>query len=401
MNVEMPLHLRRTHNSIKAGIKILSSKNHTCTKVIQPHWTDTFRTPQNTTKNQSVYYRIQEFVSAINTTFIGPSFPSFPPWAYNKIKVDISLRKQINKHIDNPEFLKQAALAQIYKYNNLTYIYTDGSKVDDIVAAAFTIPSLAIDKKFRLCNECTIFAAELTAIKEAVAWILNNKDNDDQQYLIISDSLSVLTSIKQNTSKCRPNLYNELVLLLNQLEPSKVTMIWSPSHIDIAGNDRADRLAKEALGLDCVNSTSYLENQEMFNKIKPFIINKWQLEYDSIFSGHFHKSICPIVNTDIKYSDPSRVTEVQISRFRLGVVNTNHRLFVMGKHPNGLCDTCQSDDSIEHLLLNCKKEGIANDLQTQCLIYNSEFNVRSLLGIGSLQNAVYRNVKLITKGKLL
>jgi ribonuclease HI len=398
---EMPLHLRRTNNSIKAGIKILSNKNHTCIKVLQPHWTDTFRTAQNTTKNQSVYYRIQEFVSAINTTFIGPSFPSFPPWAYNKIKVDISLRKQVNKQLDNPEFLKQAMLAQIYKYNNLTHIYTDGSKVDDIVAAAFTIPSLEIDKTFRICNESTIFSAELTAIKEAVAWIINNEDNEDQQYIIISDSLSVLTSIKENRSNCRPNLFNELMILLNRLDPNKVTMFWTPSHIDLAGNDRADRLAKQALSLDSINSTNYLENQEMFAKIKPYIINKWQMEYDNTYRGHFYKSICPTVNTDIKYSDLSRITEVQISRFRLGVVNTNHRLFVMGKHPNGFCDTCQTKDSIEHLLLECKKENISNNLQAQCVLYNSEFNVRSLLGIGSLQGAVYRNVKIITNGKIL
>ena len=211
---EMPLHLRRTHNSIKVGIKVLSSKNHPCIKVVQPHWTDTFRTPLTISKNKSVYYRIQEFISTLDTAFIGPSYPTFPPWAYNKIKVDISLRKQVNKHIDNPEFLKQAALAHIYKYNKLTQMYTDGSKVGDIVAAAFTIPSLDIDKKFRLCNESSIYAAELTAIKEAVTWILDNVNNEDQQYLIISDSLSVLTSIKQNISKCRPNLYNELVILL-------------------------------------------------------------------------------------------------------------------------------------------------------------------------------------------
>ena len=135
------------------------------------------------------------------------------------------------------------------------------------------------------------------------------------------------------------------MILLNRLDPNKVTMFWTPSHIDLAGNDRADRLAKQALSLDSINSTNYLENQEMFAKIKPYVINKWQLEYDNTYRGHFYKSICPTVNTDIKYSDLSRITEVQISRFRLGVVNTNHRLFVMGKHPNGFCDTCQTKDS--------------------------------------------------------
>jgi ribonuclease HI len=398
---EMPLQLRRTHNSIKVGIKVLSSKNHPCIKVFQQHWTDVYRTPKNINNNQSIYYRTQEFISTLNTKYIGPSFPSFPPWAHNKIKVDISLRKQVNKQLDNPEFLKQATLTQMYKYNNLTHIYTDGSKVDDIVAAAFTIPSLEIDKKFRLCNETTIYAAELTAIKEAVAWILNNEGNEDQQYLIISDSLSVLTSIKLNISKCRPQLFNELVILLNKLDPDKVTMIWSPSHIDLAGNDRADRLAKEGLSLENINSTNYLEIEEMNAKIKPYIIAKWQIEYDNTYRGHFHKGICPTVNTDIKYSDSSRTTEVQISRFRLGVANTNYRLFVMGKHPTGLCDTCQIKGDLEHLLLKCTKDNISTILQNQCLMYKLDFDLKTLLGVGCLQNSLYNAVKLVSKGKLL
>jgi ribonuclease HI len=398
---EMPLHLRRTHNSIKVGLKILSTKNHPCIKVMQPHWTDTFRTPKNITKNQSIYYRTQEFISTVNTTYIGPSFPSFPPWAHNKIKVDISLRKQVNKQLDNPEFLKQAALSRIHNYDNLTHIYTDGSKVDDIVAAAFTIPSLEIDKKFRLCNESTIYAAELTAIKEAVTWIMNNEDNEDDQYLIISDSLSVLTSIKLNISKCRPQLFNELVILLSKLDPNKVTMIWSPSHIDLAGNDRADRLAKEGLSLENISSTNYLEIEEMNAKIKPYIINKWQIEYNNTYRGHFHKSICPTVNTDIKYSDSNRITEVQISRFRLGVANTNYRLYLMGKHPTGLCDTCQIKGDLDHLLLKCTKDNISTILQNQCLMYKLDFDLKTLLGVGCLQNSLYNAVKLVSKGKLL
>ena len=45
--------------------------------------------------------------------------------------------------------------------------------MDDLVAASFTVPSLNIDRKFRLCNKSSVYAAELTAIMEAVLWILN------------------------------------------------------------------------------------------------------------------------------------------------------------------------------------------------------------------------------------
>lgn len=64
-----------------------------------------------------------------------------------------------------------------------------------------------------------------------------------------------------------------------------------PSHID---NDRADTLAKEALTIDHINSTNYLELQEIFTLIKLYIINKWQIEYNADNRGHFYKSICPV-----------------------------------------------------------------------------------------------------------
>jgi len=36
----------------------------------------------------------------------------------------------------------------------------------------------------------------------------------------------------------------------------------------VTGNDKADALAKEALSIDYMNSTDYLEFEELFNLIK-------------------------------------------------------------------------------------------------------------------------------------
>src|SRR6218665_3797438 len=100
------------------------------------------------------------------------------------------------------------------------YIYTDGSKIDDIVSAAFRISSVDIDKKFRFCNNSTIYAAELAAIKEVLFWIIEIDKNDNCKYAIFSDSLGVLTSLKQNNCNSRPNLFYEVITLLNKLAPN-------------------------------------------------------------------------------------------------------------------------------------------------------------------------------------
>jgi hypothetical protein len=169
----------------------------------------------------------------------------------------------------------------------------------------------------------------------------------------------------------------------------------------LSGNDRADSLAKEALSIDHINSTNILEFQEIVTLIKRYILDRWQTEYDSDVKGHFYKSICSTVGTDIKYFEPYRHKEVQISRLRLGVANTNQRLFIIKRHSSGLCDACNVKETIHHILIECKKENISKSLKNTCQIYKDEVSVKNLLTVNLYQNQVYRLIKLITKGRIL
>jgi len=311
------------------------------------------------------------------------------------------LLKTSIKKVDNPEYIKSTSLTLLSIYDTYTHIYTDGSKKDDTVSAAFTIPKMNINKKLKLCNNSSIYAAEMTAIKEAISWILENDNRSNTKYAIFSDSLSVLTSLKEGTCKSRPNLYNELTLLINNLLPNKITFIWIPSHVDITGNELADKLAKEALDMEETNSTNYLEIDEIKTIVKPYITNKWQKQYTNTNKGNHYKSICPEVSTVVKFTDPCRHKEVQISRLRLGTALTNHRLHKIGKHPDGLCCLCQVPDTIEHLLLQCNKHNISNILKDQCAIYKLQPNLRNILDTGCIQTTVYRLVKEINGGQVL
>jgi ribonuclease HI len=396
---ELPLHLRRLQNSIKLGTKIVGSKFHSLSPVMENHWTNVFKTPYS--KEHSIYNRTSDFFSSLDASFICPSFPTVPPWCKTKVEVDLSLKKIINKKTDHPEFLKQAALKVMSNYDACVHVYTDGSKVDNLVGAAFTVPSLNVDNKFRLCNDSSIYAAELTAILETVKWLINYECPNSSKFAIFSDSLSVLTSIKESCSQARPTLLNDVLYHISKLDANKIKFIWIPSHVDLIGNDRADTLAKEALSIDHINSTNYLEFEEIVTLIKLYIVNKWQLEYSNDNKGHFYKSICPIVNTNIEYLEPFRHKEVQISRLRLGVANTNQRLYIIKRHSNGLCDTCHVPETIMHILLDCKKEDISKVLRNKCQMYKDEISIKNLLTINLYQNEVYRLIKIITKGRIM
>src|SRR6218665_2149462 len=90
------------------------------------------------------------------------------------------------------------------------YIYTDGSRAENLVAAAYTIPTLNLKKQLRLCNSSSKYAAELTATKEACLWISENEKQNLKNCAIFSDSLSVLMSIKNSFSQSRPNIGGDL-----------------------------------------------------------------------------------------------------------------------------------------------------------------------------------------------
>ena len=70
-------------------------------------------------------------------------------------------------------------------------IYTDGSKQDEKVACAVISPNFT--DSIRLPDSSSIFTAEAKAIDIALYHI---RDQPEKQFIIYSDSLSVLKSLK-------------------------------------------------------------------------------------------------------------------------------------------------------------------------------------------------------------
>jgi len=75
--------------------------------------------------------------------------------------------------------------------------------------------------------------------------------------------------------------------------------------------------------------------------------------------------------------------------------------FVIKRHSNGLCDTCQVKETIHHLLIDCVKEDISELLRNKCQLYKHEISIKTLMTVNLFQNEVYRLVKIINKGKIL
>ena len=127
-------------------------------------------------------------------------------------------------------------------YDRFNAVYTDGSKDGDRVAAAAVADRKGI--AFRLPSHASIFSAELKAILVALDCM---KVSTKKQFILFSDSLSALQAIRNH--KLDNTLVMQIILRYNKLLSLGKNMgfCWVPSHAGIHGNEKADKMAKEAL----------------------------------------------------------------------------------------------------------------------------------------------------------
>ena len=92
-----------------------------------------------------------------------------PPWSQSEPQICLSLTKYFFLNTTNPEVYKQAFLEITSRHQNYVQMFTDGSKVDEKVAAS-AVSSVAPNSPFscRLGDHCSIYTAELQAIMFAL-----------------------------------------------------------------------------------------------------------------------------------------------------------------------------------------------------------------------------------------
>ena len=155
----------------------------------------------------------------------------------------------------------------------------------------------------RLTDNITIFTAELTAIKLALLWVLENRDRviSRRSISLYSDSLSAVQAIKNERTDCRPNMLNEIYEHVNSIE-NDITITWIPSHVGIKGNEMADRIAQHAITNENVQVEVGLELKEINYCILQYINEKWQHIWTTSATGQFYRKIEPLIFRNIKYT---------------------------------------------------------------------------------------------------
>ncbi len=187
----------------------------------------------------------------------------------------------------------------------------------------------------------------------ALQWVEEHKPDN---VLICSDSVAVLKSLRSFKSSHQDILISILQIHSRIVQnDTSVRFIRVPAHIGIKANEEVDKLAKQVLQREIIEIQVPLSKSEIKVLIWNKVSKEWQVKWNNGEKGRFLFSLINKINKNIKCIGKSRKEDVIFNRILLGHSNLNSTLKIIGKHPNGLCEYCNDEETIPHVFIECRK----------------------------------------------
>ena len=256
-------------------------------------------------------------------------------------------------------------------------VYTDGSKSDDGVGAAFVVKKSGRDitKKFRLNKLCSVFQAELLALSQALAWLVRNPASNVTIYSDSQSSLNALSS-SSNTNYFVNECHKSLDELCNIVS---VQFVWVKAHVGIAGNEQADEAAKAASNMHSASSYNAFPLSLAKRIIRATNFDEWADEYVKSSTGSGTRSWFPTL-LDVHRGMDAFGTSFELTQIFTG--HGFHKEYLKRFHITA-DDVCPCDgrttQSIDHLIKDCNRFASGRfGYRTQCsLIRATPFDITS------------------------
>lgn len=230
-------------------------------------------------------------------------------------------------------------------------VFTDGSKIENAVGGAFVVYEHSVETHkqiFSLSDYCTVFQAELMAIKLAVSYLQHQSQYT--QTTIFTDSQSALLAICDR-SNSSPTVIDIQDALISALENGvSITINWIKAHVGNEGNERADILAKSG----ALSRLSPMEMKAPFSHVKRKLTVKaredWNNRWTSSTKGRWTAKFFPTVEhrRKCKQLEPDFIT----TQFLTGHGKFGEYLHGKTLRTNPYCE-CGAVQSVTHLIFDC------------------------------------------------
>ena len=252
-----------------------------------------------------------------------------------------SVQQEMGQNIIH-EFLSEAPVRSCFAF-------TDGSCLENPgpcgAGAVIFFPdeTSGLELTRPVAGRGSILLAELIAILMVLELAVSKskKISDFSSSLqIFSDSQSAVGILTLNWASTNFTvLISQIKSLLNQLQSTafEVSKHWTPGHATIAGNEIADRLAKDAAqqAPKMPMDTSVVTNQDIKSAAKKSTISKWQQRWDISETGRFLYTFKPLVEEKLYLDLPSKDLFPIIHQLRTGYCKLNEYRFKLNQSGPG------------------------------------------------------------------
>ena len=169
--------------------------------------------------------------------------------------------------------------------------------------------------------------------------------------VIYSDSLSCLQAIQGEDTE-HPLMCRIMNLLWKLSDKgTHVKFCWIPSHCGIEGNEAADKLAKESLGLN-IDALLGIFHADLKPQVNAYVQQLMQVKWDVEVHGRDLYLLKANLAPPDRYKHLKRAEEVAMTRLRIGHCKAT-KGHIVSRGPPAVCHHCGSTLSREHILLEC------------------------------------------------
>ncbi|GBO17593.1 hypothetical protein AVEN_188370-1 [Araneus ventricosus] len=213
-------------------------------------------------------------------------------------------------------------------------ISTDASKSNENCSIASKNFTAGVTKAGSVSNYNSIFTSEALAILIAI----NNLINDNQHYVLLSDSLSVLKALQCSNIHSKSVikfLGHEIYKIIGNIQ--SIEFVWTPGHAGITENEYVDSLARKA---PSSLISQWISHEDLLLSMKNYIQeeakNEWKNSnsYQEFYFLNENRS-------QLQIFPSSRKNDVLISRFRTKTYLTSVKLFRFRLASTSFCNLCK------------------------------------------------------------
>ena len=236
----------------------------------------------------------------------------------------------------------------------------------------------------------TSYHGEIAAIALALETVLSHQPQlSNRKIHLLTDCQSALLATTSNSSpRNHTEIISQISSKITQLKShgNSVTITWIAGHVNLAGNEKADRLAKLAAE-EAQQNMGYealpVSMQAAMNTVKKASIQIWQARWDRGDTGRWTHSLFPIVKSGHLRSTAERRTEVRRNRLILGHtrLKDNMSRIMPDFYPSPDCDCGTGRQTIEHLITHCPEHleqrlTMLNQIETAFNTHNTQMHNR-------------------------